>query len=48
MSELDRWQTRFGAPDYVFGKEPNAFLEAQAPRLRGLKNGAFGRRRRGP
>jgi SAM-dependent methyltransferase len=37
MSELDRWQTRFGVPDYVFGKEPNAFLEAQAPLLRGLK-----------
>jgi SAM-dependent methyltransferase len=37
MSELDRWQTRFGVPDYIFGKEPNAFLEAQAPRLRGLK-----------
>jgi SAM-dependent methyltransferase len=37
MAELDRWQTRFDVPDYLFGKEPNAFLEAQAPRLRGLK-----------
>jgi SAM-dependent methyltransferase len=33
MSELERWQTRFGAPDYIFGKEPNAFLKAQAHRL---------------
>ncbi len=37
MSELERWETRFAAPGYVFGKEPNAFLAAQAPRLRGLK-----------
>jgi cyclopropane fatty-acyl-phospholipid synthase-like methyltransferase len=34
MSEKERWETRFGAPDYIFGKEPNAFLKAQAPRLR--------------
>jgi SAM-dependent methyltransferase len=33
MSELERWQTRFSAPDYIFGKEPNAFLKAQAHRL---------------
>jgi SAM-dependent methyltransferase len=33
MSELERWQTRFGATDYIFGKEPNAFLKAQASRL---------------
>ncbi len=33
MSELERWQTRFGAPDYVFGKAPNAFLHSQAHRL---------------
>lgn len=34
MSELERWQARFAAPDYAFGKEPNAFLKAQAHRLR--------------
>jgi len=34
MSELDRWETRFGPPGYVFGKEPNVFLKAQADRLR--------------
>lgn len=32
--ELTRWNTRFGATDYVFGKTPNAFLAAQAHRLR--------------
>lgn len=38
MSELERWEARFGAvPDYLFGKEPNAFLKSQAPRLRGRK-----------
>ncbi len=26
MSELDRWQMRFGVPDYVFGKEPPGVL----------------------
>jgi cyclopropane fatty-acyl-phospholipid synthase-like methyltransferase len=34
MSEVERWQTRFSAPGYAFGKEPNAFLKAQAHRLR--------------
>ena len=34
MSDLERWETRFRHPDYLFGKEPNAFLKAQAPRLR--------------
>jgi cyclopropane fatty-acyl-phospholipid synthase-like methyltransferase len=33
MSELERWETRFRPPGYVFGKEPNAFLKAQAQRL---------------
>jgi len=33
MSELERWETRFSAPGYAFGKEPNAFLKAQARRL---------------
>ncbi len=32
-SEQSRWDTRFRAPDYIFGKEPNAFLKAQAHRL---------------
>ena len=34
MSDLERWETRFGAPGYLFGKEPNAFLKSQAHRLR--------------
>ncbi len=34
MSELERWETRFGAPGYLFGKEPNAFLKGRAQRLR--------------
>jgi cyclopropane fatty-acyl-phospholipid synthase-like methyltransferase len=38
MSELERWETRFRAPGYAFGKEPNVFLKAQAPLLRGLKS----------
>ena len=29
MSEFDRWQGRYAAPDYVFGEEPNHFLAAQ-------------------
>jgi cyclopropane fatty-acyl-phospholipid synthase-like methyltransferase len=33
MSELDRWEARFAAPGYAFGKEPAAFLKAQAARL---------------
>jgi len=37
MSELERWETRFRPPGYVFGKEPNAFLKSQAGRLRGRK-----------
>jgi cyclopropane fatty-acyl-phospholipid synthase-like methyltransferase len=34
MSELDRWEARFATPDYHFGTAPNAFLAAQAHRLR--------------
>ena len=34
MSDLERWETRFGAPGFLFGKEPNAFLKRQAHRLR--------------
>jgi SAM-dependent methyltransferase len=33
MSEQERWQTRFGTPDYIFGKSPNAFLKSQAHHL---------------
>lgn len=32
--ELDRWNTRFAAADYVFGTEPNAFLASQRARLK--------------
>ena len=35
MSELERWEARFRPAGYVFGKEPNAFLKAQAGRLTG-------------
>ena len=34
MSELERWEGRYRPPDYLFGKEPNAFLKSQAHRLR--------------
>ena len=34
MTEQARWETRFSPPDYLFGKEPNAFLKAQAHLLR--------------
>jgi cyclopropane fatty-acyl-phospholipid synthase-like methyltransferase len=35
---LARWNARFAATDYVFGTKPNAFLAAQAPRLkRGMR-----------
>jgi len=33
MSDLERWETRFSAPGYWFGTEPNAFLAGQAHRL---------------
>jgi cyclopropane fatty-acyl-phospholipid synthase-like methyltransferase len=33
MSEQERWETRFRAPGYAFGKEPNAFLKTQSHRL---------------
>jgi len=32
--ELERWNRRFSAEDYVFGTAPNAFLAAQKHRLR--------------
>ena len=28
MSEYDRWETRYRAPGYAFGREPNYFLAA--------------------
>src|SRR5262249_39176564 len=34
MSELERWETRFGAPDYWFGKAPSAFLKGHAHLLK--------------
>lgn len=33
-AQLDRWNTRFSADGYLFGKRPNAFLESQAARLK--------------
>lgn len=33
MTDHARWETRFSAPGYLFGKEPNAFLKAQASRF---------------
>ena len=33
-AELDRWNQRFSAPDYVFGTAPNAFLAANVARLK--------------
>lgn len=33
-AELARWNARFSVPDYVFGTAPNAFLAANAPRLK--------------
>jgi SAM-dependent methyltransferase len=29
MSEYDRWEGRFAAPEYIFGTAPNGFLAAQ-------------------
>ena len=34
MSDHVYWESRFSSEAYVFGKEPNAFLAAQAKRLR--------------
>jgi SAM-dependent methyltransferase len=40
MNELQRWETRFSAPEFVFGTEPNEFLRSHAhllpPRGRAL------------
>ena len=32
--EYQRWQTRFSAPGYLFGKEPNGFLKSKASLLK--------------
>src|ERR1700676_401010 len=32
--ELETWNGRFSQPGFVFGTEPNAFLAAQAARLK--------------
>ena len=34
MSEYQRWETRFAAPGYLFGTEPNAFLKSKAHLLK--------------
>ncbi|SLN64035.1 tellurite resistance protein TehB [Roseivivax jejudonensis] len=34
MSELERWEGRFAAEEYVFGTAPNAFLSRQADLLK--------------
>ena len=34
MSELERWNQRFGAPEYIFGTAPNAYLASKAELLR--------------
>ena len=40
MTEYERWESRFAAPDYIFGTAPNAFLAAQARLLpKGPKRG---------
>jgi len=33
-AELERWNERYGAPDYIFGTAPNAFLASNASRLK--------------
>ena len=33
MNEYQRWQGRYGVPEYIFGKEPNYFLAACEPLL---------------
>jgi SAM-dependent methyltransferase len=34
MSELQRWETRFSTPDYLFGKAPNAFVKSHTHLLK--------------
>lgn len=39
MSEFERWQTRFSAPGYLFGKEPNAFVRRNADLIKSKAGG---------
>jgi SAM-dependent methyltransferase len=34
QSEYDRWEERYANPEYIFGREPNAFLKSCASYLR--------------
>src|SRR2546421_6482467 len=34
LNELERWNKRFSAPDYIFGTAPNEFLASKASLLR--------------
>ena len=34
MSDIERWETRFAAPGYLFGTAPNAFIKSKADLLR--------------
>jgi SAM-dependent methyltransferase len=33
LSEYDRWEGRYGVPDYIFGRQPNYFLASCKPLL---------------
>jgi SAM-dependent methyltransferase len=33
LSEFERWEGRYGVPEYIFGKEPNYFLASCKPLL---------------
>ena len=33
MNEYERWEGRYGVPEYIFGKEPNYFLRSCKPLL---------------
>lgn len=33
MNEFERWEDRYGVPEYIFGKEPNYFLASCKPLL---------------
>lgn len=33
MNEFERWQGRYGVPEYIFGEGPNYFIEACKPLL---------------
>ena len=51
-SEIERWETRFSAPGYLFGTAPNAFLKSKADLLKAKAPGkalsiAYGEARNG-